>query len=285
LKTIPAEEPIGVSFSGGIDSGAVFLVLYHTVCGLGMNPGRLKAFTLSVDRSGADLDQARRFLAALDLQIFHEPIEVPLDYIDLAQAIRVIEDYKPLDVQAGAMGLALCRGIRDRYPDWRYLVDGEGGDENLKDYPIEENPELTIRSVLNNTMLYHEGWGVDSIKHSLTYSGGMSRGCARSHAPADHYGLRGFSPFTLPNVVEVSEGIPFIELTNWDHEVLYRLKGEVVSQGVRAVTGLEMPVFEKRRFQHGVAHESLLKDHFPERPAEYRALYQSIFDDSAAAHP
>jgi asparagine synthase (glutamine-hydrolysing) len=285
LKTIPAEEPIGVSFSGGIDSGAVFLVLYHTICGLGMNPRRLKAFTLSVDRSGADLDQARRFLAALDLQIFHEPIEVPLDYIDLAQAIRVIEDYKPLDVQAGAMALALCRGIRDRYPDWRYLVDGEGGDENLKDYPIEENPELTIRSVLNNTMLYHEGWGVDSIKHSLTYSGGMSRGCARSHAPADHYGLRGFSPFTLPNVVEVSEGIPFIELTNWDHEVLYRLKGEVVSQGVRAVTGLEMPVFEKRRFQHGVAHESLLKDHFPERPAEYRALYQSIFDGSAAAHP
>jgi asparagine synthase (glutamine-hydrolysing) len=284
LKSIPAAGPIGVSFSGGIDSGAVFLVLYHVLCELGMNPARLKAFTLSVDRTGADLDQARRFLAALDLQIFHEPIEVPLDYIDLEQAIRVIEDYKPLDLQAGAMALALCRGIRERYPDWRHLVDGEGGDENLKDYPIEENPELTIRSVLNNTMLYHEGWGVDSIKHSLTYSGGMSRGCARSHAPAEHYGLRGFSPFALPNVVEVSEGIPFIELTNWDHEVLYRLKGEVVSQGVRAVTGFEMPVFEKRRFQHGVAQQSLLKEHFPEHPSAYRALFQSIFDGAASAH-
>jgi asparagine synthase (glutamine-hydrolysing) len=284
LKTIPAADPIGVSFSGGIDSGAVFLVLYHVMCGLGMNPGRLKAFTLSVDRTGADLAQARRFLAELDLQVFHEPIEVPLDSIDLAQAIRVIEDYKPLDLQAGAMMLALCRGIRERYPDWHHLVDGEGGDENLKDYPIEENPELTIRSVLNNTMLYHEGWGVDSIKHSLTYSGGMSRGCARSHAPADHYGFRGFSPFTLPNVVEVSEGIPFIELTNWDHEALYRLKGEVVSHGVRAVTGLEMPVFEKRRFQHGVGQESLLKEHFPEHPSVYRALYQSIFNGAASAH-
>jgi asparagine synthase (glutamine-hydrolysing) len=284
LKTIPAADPIGVSFSGGIDSGAVFLVLYHVMCGLGMNPGRLKAFTLSVDRTGADLEQARRFLAELDLQIFHEPIEVPLECIDLAQAIRVIEDYKPLDLQAGAMALALCRGIRERYPDWRHLVDGEGGDENLKDYPIEENPELTIRSVLNNTMLYHEGWGVDSIKHSLTYSGGMSRGCARSHAPADHYGFRGFSPFTLPNVVEVSEGIPFIELTGWDHEALYRLKGEVVSHGVRAVTGLEMPVFQKRRFQHGAAQESLLKEYFPEHPAAYRALYQSIFDGAASAH-
>jgi asparagine synthase (glutamine-hydrolysing) len=284
LLTLPADEPIGVSFSGGIDSGAVFLVVYHVMCKLGMNPGRLKAFTLSVDRSGADLEQARRFLAELDLQIFHEPIEVPLDYIDLEKAIRVIEDYKPLDIQAGAMGLALCRGIRERYPDWHHLVDGDGGDENLKDYPIEENPELTIRSVLNNTMLYHEGWGVNSIKHSLTYSGGMSRGCARSHAPADHFGFRGFSPFTLPNVVEVSEGIPFIELTKWDHEALYRLKGEVVSHGVRAVTGLEMPVFDKRRFQHGVAREDLLKQCFPEHPSEYRLLYQSIFDGAASAH-
>ena len=29
-------------------------------------------------------------------------------------SIRVLEDYKPLDVQAGAMLLALCRGIRQR---------------------------------------------------------------------------------------------------------------------------------------------------------------------------
>ena len=35
--------------------------------------------------------------------------------------------------------------------------------------------ELTIRSVVNNRMLYQEGWGVDSIKHSLTYSGGKGR--------------------------------------------------------------------------------------------------------------
>jgi asparagine synthase (glutamine-hydrolysing) len=284
LTTLPEAEPIGVCFSGGVDSGAVFLVLYHALCELGMNPGRLKAFTLSIDRSGADLAQAREFLAALHLQLFHEPVEVPIESIDLDEAIRVIEDYKPLDVQAGAMALALCRGIRLRYPDWRQLIDGEGGDENLKDYPIEENPELTIRSVLNNTMLYHEGWGVDSVKHSLTYSGGLSRGCARSNAPADHYGFRSFSPFALPNVVEVAEGIPFIELTGWDHEALYRLKGEVVARGVREVTGFEMPVFEKRRFQHGAGPQSVLKEHFPEHPAAYRAIFQSIFDGRAYAH-
>ena len=94
------------------------------------------------------------------------------------------------------MGLRLCRGIRERYPEWRHLVDGDGGDENLKDYPIEENPELTIRSVVDNLMLYQEGWGVGRIKHSLTYSGGLSRSYVRTYAPARRYGFDGFSPYT-----------------------------------------------------------------------------------------
>ena len=107
---------------------------------------------------------------------------------------RVIEDYKPLDVECASVGLQLCRGIRARYPEWRHLADGDGGDENLKDYPIEENPELTIRSVVDNLMLYQEGWGVGRIKHSLTYSGGLSRSYVRTYAPARRYGFDGFSP-------------------------------------------------------------------------------------------
>ena len=109
------------------------------------------------------------------------------------------------------MAMALCRGIRKRYPNWRYLLDGDGGDENLKDYPIEENPELTIRSVVNNQMLYQEGWGVGKIKHSLTYSGGLSRSYTRTYAPAHYYGFCGFSPFTRPGVIAVAEAIPFVE--------------------------------------------------------------------------
>jgi len=131
-------------------------------------------------------------------------------------------------------------------------------------------------------MLYHEGWGVDSIKHSLTYSGGLSRGCTRGFAPASHYGFKTFSPFSLPNVVEVAEGIPFIELTDWDHERLYQLKGEIVSRGIRAHTGFAMPVFEKRRFQQGALGGGGLAERLPEEPAAYRSLFQSIFDDPAA---
>lgn len=272
LDRIDLEQPIGVLFSGGIDSGSVFLTLYHLLLKRGESPARLKAFVLSV-RGGADTEQAFEFLDRLGLSMFLEVVEVAPEDVDFQEAIRVVEDYKPLDVQAATMTLALCKGIRQRYPDWKYLVDGDGGDENLKDYPIEANPELTIRSVLNNLMLYHEGWGVGAIKHSLTYSGGQSRGHVRTYAPSRSLGFHGFSPYTLPNVIEVSEGIPFIDLTGWDHQKLYALKGEVVRRGVRAVTGIEMPVFEKRRLQEGAVDGETFKVLFPERETEYRKVF------------
>ena len=277
LDRIDSQEPIGVLFSGGIDSGSVFLVLYHLLLQRGESPGRLKAFTLSVAGRGSDAKQAVEFLRKLDLGLFLETIEVAAEDIDYRQAIRAIEDYKPLDVQSACMAGALCRGIRQRYPDWRWLIDGDGGDENLKDYPIEDNPELTIRSVLNNLMLYQEGWGVDAVKHSLTYSGGQSRGHVRSWAPARQFGFTGFSPFALPNVIEVAEGIPFIELTDWDHERLYSLKGEIVSRGVRAVTGFDMPLFPKRRFQQGAASDADFTRLFPEAEADYRNAFAEIY--------
>lgn len=278
LDRIGPQEPIGVFFSGGIDSGSVFLVLYDALLKRGESPARLKAFTLTVDGHGPDAEQARTFLDQLDLGLFLETVDVASSEMIVADVIRVLEDYKPLDVQAAAMGLALCRGIRKRYPDWKYLIDGDGGDENLKDYPIEENPELTIRSVLNNMMLYQEGWGVHTMKHSLTYSGGQSRGHVRSYAPARACGFHGFSPYALPNVIDVAEGIPFIELTNWDHAKLYSLKGEIVRRGVLAVTGLSMPTFPKRRFQHGAGNEPALSTKFPNDQALYRKVFAGLYE-------
>jgi len=270
--------PIGVTFSSGIDSGSVFLLVYHALKELGESPSRLKAFTLSIDGDGADLMQARKFLKTLDLEIFLEPIELNYKDLNWKEAISVVEDYKPLDIQSATMNLALLQAIRSRYPDWKYMIDGDGGDENLKDYPIEENPELTIRSVLNNLMLYHEGWGVESIKHSLTYSGGLSRGYMRTFSPADLLRFEGFSPYTLPNVIEISEGIPYIDMTNWDHKKLYDLKGQIVYEGVKAITGMEMPIFEKRRFQHGVASTSDFNRHFPDKEMDYRKEFFSKYE-------
>ena len=276
LDSMPKDEPIGVLFSGGIDSGSVFLVLYDLLLKRGESPARLKAFTLAVN-GGPDGDQAHNFLDNLGLGIFHELIEGKLTDLDYRETIRVIEDYKQRDVEAATMALALCKKIRSLYPGWKYLADGDGGDENLKSYPIEDNPELTIRSVLNNSLLYHEGWGVDKIKHSLTYSGGQSRGHVRTYATAERHGFKGFSPYTLPNVIEVSEGIPFIQLTNWKHEELYALKGEVVKRGVKAVTGFNMPVFPKRRMQHGTVAMEDFKKVFPDDEMEYRRYFSSLY--------
>jgi asparagine synthase (glutamine-hydrolysing) len=241
-----------------------------------MSPARLKAFVLDLG-DGPDVEQARAFLSTLGLSMFLEEIAGRADDLDVDRTLRVLEDYKPLDVECAAMGLLLCKGIRDRYPDWRYLADGDGGDENLKDYPIEENPELTIRSVVNNVMLYQEGWGVGKIKHSLTYSGGLSRGYVRTYAPAAAYGFRSFSPYTRPSVIEVAEGIPFAELTNYDVPTLYGLKGEIVRRGIKALTGFDMPAFPKRRFQHGAAPADVMRRRIGRSERDYRHAFERLY--------
>ena len=125
-------------------------------------------------------------------------------------------------------------------------------------------------------MLYQEGWGVESIKHSLTYSGGYSRGCVRSYACAREYDFSSFSPYTRPSVIAVAEAIPFADLTQGSTERLYALKGEIVSRGVRAVLGIEMPVFAKRRFQHGAASSGTAARLFPTNEARYRRQFEKL---------
>ena len=127
-------------------------------------------------------------------------------------------------------------------------------------------------------MLYQEGWGVGRIKHSLTYSGGLSRSYVRTYAPARRYGFAGFSPYTRPDVMEVAEGIPFATLTRYDVPTLYTLKGEIVRRGMKAITGLDMPIFPKRRFQHG----AMPADAMHSRLTGDEALYRRMFHEGYA---
>jgi asparagine synthase (glutamine-hydrolysing) len=286
LRGLPPTAPVGVLFSGGADSTAVLLAVHHSLLALGHSPARLKAFTLTVDGGGSDLVQARRVLATLGLGFLHEVIEVPADAVDPVAAVTVIEDYRPLDVECAAVNLALLAGIRRRYPDWVHLADGDGGDENLKDYPIEEDSELTIRSVVNNPLLYQEGWGVGRLKHSITFTGGHSRGCVRGWAPARRYGFLPFSPFTRPALVAAAEAIPFAELAAGSHDRLYALKGEVLGSGLRRHLGVELPLHPKRRFQHGAGGASL-RSRLALPAQSYRAHWAAAFatPPRAAAAP
>jgi asparagine synthase (glutamine-hydrolysing) len=70
-------------------------------------------------------------------------------------------------------------------------------------------------------------------------------------------------------------------MTNWDHKKLYDLKGQIVSLGVKAITGMEMPVFQKRRFQHGAASEHAFKSLFPLKEIAYRKEFLSTYDEKS----
>jgi asparagine synthase (glutamine-hydrolysing) len=126
-------------------------------------------------------------------------------------------------------------------------------------------------------MLYQEGWGVGRIKHSLTYTGGLSRSYTRTYAPARQFGFDGFSPYTRPAVIAVAEAVPFIELTAYDVPTLYSLKGEIVRRGIKAVTGFDMPVFPKRRFQHGATSVELMRGRLAGTERDYRRAFERLY--------
>jgi asparagine synthase (glutamine-hydrolysing) len=77
-------------------------------------------------------------------------------------------------------------------------------------------------------------------------------------------------------VIAVAEAIPFAQLTEGSHERLYALKGAIVKRGIQSVLGLDMPVFEKRRFQHGSVAEPEIKRLFPQSEARYRRHFESL---------
>ncbi len=105
----------------------------------------------------------------------------------------------------------------------------------------------------------------------------MSRSYSRTYAPARRYGFDGFSPYTRPSVIEVAEGIPFAALTAYDVPALYSLKGEIVRRGITAITGLEMPVFPKRRFQHGAMPESTLRTRIGADEQHHRQAFYALY--------
>jgi len=251
LMQVPPSEPVAVAFSGGIDSTAVLLLARRACEELGRNPDQVRAFTLDLG-GGRDADQAERAVRDLGLESSWERIDASPEDCDLEGAIRLIEDYQPLDVECAATAMCLLRGVRQRYPGMKYLLDGDGGDENLKSYPLEDS-DLTLSSILRNPLLYQEGWGVDAIKHSLAYSGGLSRSYVRTFAPAAATGFEAFSPFTVRSVIASAVAIPFEQVLGGSEARLSTLKADVVRAGVKAVTGIEMPVNPKRRFQDGAA--------------------------------
>jgi len=47
---------------------------------------------------------------------------------------------------------------------------------------------------------------------------------------------------------------------------------------VKALTGLDMPVFAKRRFQHGAVQVDRMRQRFAAREADYRRQFLSLYE-------
>jgi asparagine synthase (glutamine-hydrolysing) len=78
-------------------------------------------------------------------------------------------------------------------------------------------------------------------------------------------------------VIEVAEAIPFASLTQYDVPTLYGLKGDIVRRGVKAITGLDMPVFPKRRFQHGALREDAMRARLGNSEAANRRAFHGLY--------
>jgi hypothetical protein len=75
----------------------------------------------------------------------------------------------------------------------------------------------------------------------------------------------------------VAEGIPFAALTQYNVAALYALKGEIVRRGIKAITGFDMPVFPKRRFQHGAIAVETLHARIGRDERGYRRTFDSLY--------
>ena len=70
-----------------------------------------------------------------------------------------------------------------------------------------------------------------------------------------------------PTSHAVGQGVPTV----------YSLKGEVVWRGVKALFGVDIQVFEKRRFQHGATSKQTLRAKLPEQEAAYRRQFLAMY--------
>ena len=98
-------EPIGVAFSGGIDSGVgVPRDLPHDAAA---RPVAGAAQGVRARTSATDPTSSRRARSCRrsGSSLFLEEIDATPDGLDVDETLRVLEDYKPLDVECAAMGL------------------------------------------------------------------------------------------------------------------------------------------------------------------------------------
>ena len=224
------------AFSGGIDSGAVFLVTYHVL--LQARPATRAASRPSRCRSasGADLDQARAFLER------PRPGDVPRADRGRARAPST-PSRRSASSRTTSRSTSSPRrwrsrsaaGIRERYPDWRYLARRRRRRREPQGLPDRGEPGAHDPQRPQQSSALPGGLG-RRTHQALADLLGRPEPLLLPHVrAAARYGLRGLQPLHAAAPSSRSaEAIPFVDLTRYDTERLYALKGEIVSRGVEA---------------------------------------------------
>lgn len=265
VDLIPNGVPIAISLSGGTDSSGVLATLLHALnCRADRHP--VHCITLAIDGGGSDLNQARQVAAALQPKyghLFeHHIIDVDSSTIDhndiLQRAARTTEDYRILDLESAMACTILFDAVKreeeaGRLLPLRYEFNGDGGNEVFLDYPLtgRGHRPILMEEIWINPHLFLLGYGRGRLTNPM-YSAGLSRGYTRTFNPARDHGVTTFSPLIDARVIDVGTRIPFRELAPTEAD-LHRLRGLAVQTGVKAYTGIEIPVFPKTMFQDGAS--------------------------------
>ena len=259
MSQVPQGEEIGIGLSGGADSGLVYMLANKALQELGRDPQALRAFTLKIGEGGKDVAQARRLVELLQDKGFEtrqqwEVLAISPDALPtLEQAVSMMEDYKTThDLQDVMVSMAFKKALRERYPNLRFMLDGQGGDELCQDYNVEETG-VTLQEVLANPHLYVEGRIHLPGRVSEMFSGGLSRRVTRDYAPSAAYGFQGFSPICSMEVNRVAYGTPKPELSGGIEAGLYDLKIAFADAAAESVMGFSYSFPQKNRFQVGAS--------------------------------
>ncbi|MDO8480818.1 MAG: asparagine synthase-related protein [Nanoarchaeota archaeon] len=259
MSQVPQGEEIGIGLSGGADSGLVYMFANKALRELGRDPQTLRAFTLKIGEGGKDVEQARRLVEFLHEKVYKtrnqwEVLGISRDALPtLEDAVAMMEDYKTThDLQDVMVSMAFKKALRERHPDLKFMLDGQGGDELCQDYNVEETG-VTLQEVLTNPHLFVEGRSHLPGRISEMFSGGLSRRVTRDYNPNAVYGFQGFSPICTTEVIRLMYGTPKAELSEGTEQGLYGLKIAFANAAAEAVTGFQYSFPQKNRFQRGAS--------------------------------
>lgn len=265
LKLIPSEAAIGLAFSGGLDSGMIALLLIEALRKTGRsNP--LILLTLTVDGKGQDVVNAEKFIQQCLpshkdcwIKIEYRSSDLDIDKL-LWETACIIEDYGIRDLEAAMAMHILLKETRRQYPGLKFLFTGEGGNEAFQDYPLADPGyrRISLSHILEDPHLFYLGYKRGMVPVSPTRSAGLSRGYVRTFNIARHFGFKVFSPLISRRVVEVAQKFPIPRLVR-NPEDLKKLRAEVIPAGIKAELNIEMPAFDKVRFQEGVAEKQIFR--------------------------